>query len=47
MVVPGLDEAVKYIEGREDIESTWVIGGSSIYAVSLKKSFYMKTFNIA
>uniref|UniRef100_A0A2H1W3Q6 dihydrofolate reductase n=1 Tax=Spodoptera frugiperda TaxID=7108 RepID=A0A2H1W3Q6_SPOFR len=35
VVVPGLDEAVQYIEGREDIESSWVIGGSSIYQAAL------------
>ncbi|CAH2988159.1 unnamed protein product [Chilo suppressalis] len=31
VVVGSLQEAVKYIEDREDIESTWVIGGSSVY----------------
>ncbi|KPJ10890.1 Dihydrofolate reductase [Papilio machaon] len=36
IVVPSLDEAVKYIEGREDIESTWVIGGSSIYKAAME-----------
>ncbi|KPI96482.1 PREDICTED: dihydrofolate reductase [Papilio xuthus] len=36
VVVPSLDEAVKYIEGREDIESTWVIGGSSIYKAAME-----------
>ncbi|XP_063898217.1 dihydrofolate reductase [Helicoverpa armigera] len=35
VVVPGLDEAVKYIESREDIESSWVIGGSSIYRAAM------------
>ncbi|XP_034838663.1 dihydrofolate reductase [Maniola hyperantus] len=36
VVVPGLDEAISYIEGREDIESTWVIGGSSIYKAAME-----------
>ncbi|XP_049882909.1 dihydrofolate reductase isoform X2 [Pectinophora gossypiella] len=31
LVFSSLDEAVKYIESRDDIESTWVIGGSAIY----------------
>ncbi|XP_028166390.1 dihydrofolate reductase [Ostrinia furnacalis] len=35
VVMPGLDEAVKYIENRDDIESTWVIGGSSIYKAAM------------
>ncbi|XP_013191432.1 dihydrofolate reductase [Amyelois transitella] len=36
IVVSGLDEAISHIEGREDIESTWVIGGSSIYKAALE-----------
>ncbi|KAM3955137.1 dihydrofolate reductase [Aphomia sociella] len=36
VVVSGLDEAVKYIDSREDIESTWVIGGSSIYKAAME-----------
>ncbi|KAI8441375.1 hypothetical protein MSG28_014992 [Choristoneura fumiferana] len=35
VVVPGLDEAIKYIDGREDVESTWVIGGSHIYQAAM------------
>ncbi|RVE53631.1 hypothetical protein evm_001772 [Chilo suppressalis] len=35
VVVGSLQEAVKYIEDREDIESTWVIGGSSVYKAAL------------
>ncbi|KAG7312777.1 hypothetical protein JYU34_001154 [Plutella xylostella] len=36
IVVPSIDEAISYIEGREDIESTWVIGGSSIYQAAME-----------
>ncbi|KAG6447217.1 hypothetical protein O3G_MSEX004814 [Manduca sexta] len=36
VVVPGLDEAIKYIEGRDDIEATWVIGGSSVYKAAIE-----------
>lgn len=36
IVVPGIDEAIKYIEGQKDIESTWVIGGSSIYKAAMQ-----------
>ncbi|XP_053621222.1 dihydrofolate reductase isoform X2 [Plodia interpunctella] len=36
IVVPGLNEAISYIEDREDIESTWVIGGSSIYKAAME-----------
>ncbi|KAJ8707162.1 hypothetical protein PYW08_011296 [Mythimna loreyi] len=35
VVVPGLDAAVEYIESRPDIESSWVIGGSSIYEAAI------------
>ncbi|XP_061726570.1 dihydrofolate reductase [Cydia pomonella] len=35
IVVPSLDEAIKYIDNRPDIESTWVIGGSSIYEAAM------------
>ncbi|CAB3241669.1 unnamed protein product [Arctia plantaginis] len=35
VVVSGLDEAIKHIEGRQDIESTWVIGGSAIYQAAM------------
>ncbi|CAH0761549.1 unnamed protein product [Diatraea saccharalis] len=35
VVVGSLQEAIQYIENREDIESTWVIGGSSIYKAAL------------
>ncbi|CAH0599753.1 unnamed protein product [Chrysodeixis includens] len=35
VVVPGLDEAISYIEKRPDIEATWVIGGSSIYKAAM------------
>ncbi|XP_026742064.1 dihydrofolate reductase isoform X2 [Trichoplusia ni] len=35
IVVPGLDEAISYIEKRPDIEATWVIGGSSIYKAAM------------
>ncbi|CAK1548830.1 unnamed protein product [Leptosia nina] len=34
-VVPDLDEAIKLIEGRSDIEGAWVIGGSSIYKAAM------------
>ncbi|XP_023946094.2 dihydrofolate reductase [Bicyclus anynana] len=36
IVVPSLDEAISYIESRDDIESTWVIGGSSIYKAAME-----------
>ncbi|XP_011549297.3 dihydrofolate reductase isoform X2 [Plutella xylostella] len=36
IVVASIDEAISYIEGREDIESTWVIGGSSIYQAAME-----------
>ncbi|XP_046974882.1 dihydrofolate reductase [Vanessa cardui] len=36
VVLPGLDEAISYINGREDIESTWVIGGSYIYKAAME-----------
>lgn len=36
VVVPSLDEAIKYIESRDDIELTWVIGGSSVYKASME-----------
>ncbi|XP_026316370.1 dihydrofolate reductase-like isoform X2 [Hyposmocoma kahamanoa] len=35
VVVNGLDEAIQHIEGRQDIESTWVIGGSEVYKRSM------------
>lgn len=36
IVVPGLDEAIDHIDSRSDIESTWVIGGSSIYKAAME-----------
>ncbi|XP_050359102.1 dihydrofolate reductase [Nymphalis io] len=36
IVLPGLDEAISYINGREDIESSWVIGGSFIYKAAME-----------
>lgn len=38
IVVPGLDEAIAHIEKREDVESTWVIGGSSVYKAAMEHS---------
>ncbi|XP_072937675.1 dihydrofolate reductase [Epargyreus clarus] len=35
IVVPGLDEAISLVESRPEIESTWVIGGSSIYKAAM------------
>ncbi|XP_075988255.1 dihydrofolate reductase [Anticarsia gemmatalis] len=35
VVVPSIDEAITHIEGRDDVESTWVIGGSSIYEAAM------------
>ncbi|XP_032525298.2 dihydrofolate reductase [Danaus plexippus] len=35
VVVSGLDEAISYIIDRNDVESTWVIGGSSVYQASM------------
>ncbi|KAL0859077.1 hypothetical protein ABMA27_010924 [Loxostege sticticalis] len=36
IVMPGLDAAIEYIEKNDKIESTWVIGGSSIYKVAME-----------
>ncbi|CAH2083982.1 unnamed protein product [Euphydryas editha] len=36
IVVPSLDEAIEYINGRPDIESTWVIGGSYVYKAAIE-----------
>ncbi|XP_045457647.1 dihydrofolate reductase [Melitaea cinxia] len=35
IVVSSLDEAIEYIKGCPDIESTWVIGGSYIYKAAI------------
>ncbi|KAL4721336.1 hypothetical protein ACJJTC_008783 [Scirpophaga incertulas] len=33
IVVGGLQEAIDYVNSRQDIENTWVIGGSAVYKV--------------
>ncbi|GBP88572.1 Dihydrofolate reductase [Eumeta japonica] len=35
VVVPGIEEAISHIEGRDDIENAWVIGGSSVYRAAM------------
>ncbi|XP_041988598.1 dihydrofolate reductase [Aricia agestis] len=35
IVLSGIDEAIEYIEEHKNIESAWVIGGSSIYKLGM------------
>ncbi|XP_017039687.1 dihydrofolate reductase [Drosophila ficusphila] len=35
LLFPNLEEALKFLEGKEEVENTWIVGGSGVYAEAM------------